>query len=153
MKRSLLYAVVLPALIVLLVPAWSQARRGGQDDDGHERDSEHSSWGVPDSEEHRPNPIPADAVSLDEGGKVYAKFCAGCHGKTGRGDGPAGAKLTPRPANLAHEAWHERPGELAWKIANGRPPMPAWKKVLNETQIWHVVNYIQSIGDRTERHR
>jgi mono/diheme cytochrome c family protein len=34
-------------------------------------------------------------------------------------------------------------GDFAWKIAEGRGPMPPWKAVLNESQIWDVVNYIK----------
>ena len=43
---------------------------------------------------------PARAPSLAAGGRVYAARCAQCHGASGRGDGPAGAGLTPRPADL-----------------------------------------------------
>lgn len=30
----------------------------------------------------------------------YDRFCASCHGATGRGDGPVGRDLNPRPADL-----------------------------------------------------
>jgi len=154
MKKIALLAVI-PVVTILLTAGWSQARKGGSDDGHH-----HGSWKTPDSEEHRKNPVSADAASLAEGRKLYQTYCAACHGEQGRGDGPAGAALTPRPSDLAHEAPHERDGELAWKIATGRPPMPAWKGTLTETQIWHVVNYIKhgfgpaSSGHRNrERHR
>jgi mono/diheme cytochrome c family protein len=39
-------------------------------------------------------------------------------------------------------------GDFAWKIANGRGPMPAWKSVLQENQIWDLVNFIQTLGDK-----
>ena len=148
MKEILRYTFV-PMAIVLLVAGWSQARRGGSDGSRHEE-----RWRTPDSEEHRKNPVPADAASLAEGKKLYQTYCAACHGEAGRGDGPAGAALTPRPADLAHEAPHERDGELAWKIATGRPPMPAWKGTLTETQIWHVVNHLKhSFGPAQGGHR
>ncbi len=35
-----------------------------------------------------------------EGAALFAQYCAGCHGVSGRGDGPAAAGLSPRPANL-----------------------------------------------------
>ena len=149
-RKIALFAIV-PMVIVAVLAGWSQARRSGSDDS-----RDHDSWRTPDSEEHRKNPVLADAASLAEGKKLYQTYCAACHGEKGRGDGPAGAALTPRPADLAHEAPHERDGELAWKIATGRPPMPAWKGVLTETQIWHVVNYIKhgfgpAGGGRRER--
>src|SRR5437868_6103555 len=34
------------------------------------------------------------------GESLYRRLCASCHGVSGRGDGPAGAALCPRPANL-----------------------------------------------------
>ena len=30
----------------------------------------------------------------------YERFCAACHGATGRGEGPVGRDLTPKPADL-----------------------------------------------------
>lgn len=35
------------------------------------------------------------------GQALYAELCAGCHGATGLGDGPAGKGLEPAPANFA----------------------------------------------------
>jgi mono/diheme cytochrome c family protein len=37
-------------------------------------------------------------------------------------------------------------GDLAWKIAEGRGPMPGWKDWFSDTEIWHLVNFIQSLG-------
>ncbi len=90
----------------------------------------------------RKNPMPADKASIERGQKLYRTHCASCHGAQGRGDGPAGAPLTPRPADLTLSKEH-RDGDLAWKIANGRDGMPDWKTVLTGKQIWDVVNFIK----------
>ena len=42
-------------------------------------------------------------------------------------------------------AGHHPDGDLAWKIANGRGAMPAWKGTLTQTQIWALVTYIRSL--------
>ena len=46
----------------------------------------------------------AGCVGAGDGGpdpaRDYASFCAACHGPSGRGDGPAGAELSPKPADL-----------------------------------------------------
>jgi mono/diheme cytochrome c family protein len=42
-------------------------------------------------------------------------------------------------------AGHHSDGDLAWKIGNGRGAMPAWKGVLTEREIWHLVNYIKNL--------
>lgn len=45
-----------------------------------------------------PTPLaPTAAPSLATGQAIYAEQCAGCHGVTGRADGPAAAGLDPKP--------------------------------------------------------
>ena len=146
MDRSLL-SIILVIVVTLCLPSLSPGRRSGTED-SHESGHHHGSWAVPDQEERRVNPVPPDTTSLEQGAKLFRTYCASCHGEQGRGDGPAGAGMAPRPPDLVHASSHHRDGELAWKIATGRPPMPAWKGVLTETQIWHVVNYIKSIGSQ-----
>ncbi|WP_035024815.1 c-type cytochrome [Gemmobacter nectariphilus] len=34
------------------------------------------------------------------GARLYADYCAACHGATGKGDGPAAEGVKPRPADL-----------------------------------------------------
>jgi high-affinity iron transporter len=43
---------------------------------------------------------PKAAPDLAAGAKLYQSQCAACHGAEGKGDGPAGAKLDPAPANF-----------------------------------------------------
>ncbi len=45
--------------------------------------------------------IPTVAPSLARGAEVYQNSCAGCHGISGRADGPNAAGLDPAPTNLA----------------------------------------------------
>ncbi|MCZ7582047.1 MAG: c-type cytochrome [Deltaproteobacteria bacterium] len=35
-----------------------------------------------------------------KGKAVYLQYCAACHGESGKGDGPAGAALNPKPRNF-----------------------------------------------------
>jgi mono/diheme cytochrome c family protein len=104
-------------------------------------------WMAPPEEQKRKNPIRADAKSIARGKQLFETHCATCHGKTGQGDGPAAAALNPKPANLVAMSGQHPDGDYAWKIANGRGQMPAWKGVLSENQIWDVVNFVQSLGD------
>jgi high-affinity iron transporter len=48
--------------------------------------------------------LPDQTPSLARGAEVYQANCASCHGVLGRGDGPAGRGLEPKPADLAHGA-------------------------------------------------
>ena len=43
---------------------------------------------------------------LARGKTLYSQTCSSCHGPEGRGDGPAGADLTPKPRNFtAKDGW------------------------------------------------
>jgi copper transport protein len=96
------------------------------------------------------DPIPPDEQSLAVGQDVYTTNCETCHGETGRGDGPAGLRLVPRPADLRI---HMAPGvhtdgELYYWVSYGFPgsAMPAWKTDghLTDEQIWSVINYARA---------
>jgi len=102
-------------------------------------------WNAPEEAAQRPNPVPRDTAAIERGQKLFEQFCANCHGKNGQGDGPLAAALNPRPANLAERAGHHTDGDFAWKIANGRGVMPAFKNQLQENQIWDLTHYIQNL--------
>jgi mono/diheme cytochrome c family protein len=95
------------------------------------------------------DPIPPDDQSLATGQQIYTTYCETCHGETGRGDGPTGLRLVPRPADLRI---HTAPGvhtdgELYYWVAYGfqGSAMPAWKKNgLTDEQIWDVINYARA---------
>ena len=95
------------------------------------------------------DPVPPDERSLAIGRDVYAQNCETCHGETGRGDGPAGLRLVPRPADLH---LHMAPGvhtdgELFYWVSYGvaGTAMPDWKnRGLTDEQIWSVINYARA---------
>ncbi|HEY3061316.1 MAG TPA: CopD family protein [Chloroflexota bacterium] len=94
------------------------------------------------------DPIPPDERSLAVGEQVYTTNCETCHGESGRGDGPAGLRLVPRPADLRI---HSQPGvhtdgEMFYWVSYGFPgsAMPAWKDTLTEDERWDVINYIRA---------
>ncbi len=96
------------------------------------------------------NPIPPDEDSLAKGQALYEAQCASCHGETGMGDGPAAASLNPPPAPIARTACRMSDAYLFWRIAEGGAQwgtaMPAFGNTLSEEDIWHLVNYIRSLG-------
>ncbi|MGK5095298.1 cytochrome c [Deltaproteobacteria bacterium TL4] len=100
---------------------------------------------VPAEMAKRPNPIAQTPESVVRGSLVFNENCVSCHGKEGRGDGPAAAGFNPKPANLLEMAKTRADGELAWRITNGFSAMPAWNSVLKEEDIWHVVNFIKTL--------
>lgn len=143
-------AMILLALIGLACAAPAGAGMEGMDHDKMHNHGDTAAaaahWMAPEEAAKRPNPVAADRASLARGKKLFQANCASCHGREARGDGPAGAALNPKPADLAAMAGQHPDGDFAWKIATGRGPMPAWKGTLKENQIWDLVNHVQSLA-------
>ena len=100
----------------------------------------------------RENPIPLTSESIAAGQALFATHCASCHGQTGKGDGPVGLALNPRPANLTQHAIagvHTDSQLFEW-ITNGFPgsQMPAFKSTLSDTDRWNLVNFIRSLAPK-----
>ena len=149
--------MILLALIGLPYSALASAGTEGVDHDkmhGHgDAAAAGGHWMAPEDAAKRPNPVAADRASRQRGRKLFAANCASCHGASARGDGPAGAALNPRPADLTVMAGQHPDGDFAWKIANGRGPMPPWNGQLSEKNIWDLVNFIQGLAGPKKNHQ
>lgn len=139
----------IPAVIVLILAMSIYARAGSiplNDHSGLTSENGNGLWAAPEEARKQENPIPRDAGSIKRGRGLYLRNCASCHGESADGNGPAAVALNPGPANLKKMSGSHSDGNFAWKIENGREPMPAWKNILNKNQIWDLVNYIQSLS-------
>jgi thiosulfate dehydrogenase len=97
------------------------------------------------SPEKKEPPFGISEDVFEGGAKVYRAKCASCHGTPGHDAVAAG---TTHPAAL--QLWKKRAGgvvgvsdkdvaETYRAVANGiRPGMPAYSKVLSDTQMWQV---------------
>jgi mono/diheme cytochrome c family protein len=92
-----------------------------------------------------PNPVPADARSLDNGRKYYQINCAVCHGEAGKGDGPIlKAKAIFPPPLIGPSAEGKSDGYIWAIIRNGRGAMPSYNRI-EELDRWDVVNYVRGL--------
>ncbi len=99
----------------------------------------------------------ADAQNLEAGKVVYDKWCAGCHGETGAGDGEAADRMLPPPRDFTSAVYQIRStmnGELPTDddlrriVDDGMPggAMPGWSDRLSENERDDVVAYIKSFS-------
>jgi mono/diheme cytochrome c family protein len=89
-----------------------------------------------------------------EGKKLYATYCASCHGETGKGDGMAAGSLPVKPADHTSGAVMNQLNDkfLLDIISKGGGAvgkstfMPSWGGALNDKQIREVVAYIRTLA-------
>ena len=91
------------------------------------------------------------SASVAEGAALYPGHCAGCHGATGHGDGPAAGGLAVPPADLtAGHLWAHGDGELFWWLTHGIAAprgglaMPGFAGVLTEDQRWALIDWMRA---------
>src|SRR5438552_2567979 len=107
-----------------------------------------------------PFPIPHSPFPPQDttrGKAVYVKWCAGCHGDKGAGDGPAASRMLPRPRDFTGAIYKVRTtasGQLPTdqdvlrSIDEGLPgtAMPAWKDRLSERERRDVLAYLKTFS-------
>ncbi len=110
------------------------------------------SWEAPAWADTLENPVTGDAEATEAGKKLFQSTCSVCHGKTGKGDGPASKGLKPQPKNLSsEEVQKQSDGAIFWKLTTGNLPMASYKEVYSEEQRWQLVNYIRKLAEKEEK--
>jgi mono/diheme cytochrome c family protein len=115
----------------------------------HEHVHDESGWTIPPEAEQKKSPLTVDAKVLAQGKTIFKSKCQKCHGPGGLGDGPDADPDHQEDMDLtkARRDSKNPEGVMFFKVSNGRksPKMTAFKKQLNEEQIWTVVAYAQSL--------
>jgi thiosulfate dehydrogenase len=91
-------------------------------------------------------PITPSPDNLTAGAQVYRQQCAACHGLDGHASDfanhmyPHAPQLWNKHRDGVVGVSDDPVGETYWKVANGirLTGMPAFNKVLNDTQMWQV---------------
>jgi len=113
-----------------------------------------------------PSPLVIPSMS---GGDLFRFYCASCHGRDGKGDGPIAAALTRRPPDLTTIARRNGgpfptdqvagfvTGNREPTLAHGSAEMPVWGPIfraldrqdrMNRIRIENVVAFIESIQSK-----
>ncbi len=103
---------------------------------------------------------PAAVASL--GKSIYESKCVACHGKEGKGNGPAAAVLSPRPRDFTEGKYKFRSTEsgsiptdedLLNTVSVGlhATAMPDWKPFIGDDSLKAVVAYVKSFSIRFTR--
>ncbi len=104
----------------------------------------------------------APVTSSGDGQQMFTSYCAPCHGRTGKGDGPAAPALTPKPSDLTQLA-KQHGGTLSQKDledkmngvaatpAHGSTDMPVWGPMFrqmtgnDQLRIYNLKKYIDTL--------
>jgi mono/diheme cytochrome c family protein len=86
-----------------------------------------------------------DTPDLKQGKMIFIKYCSGCHGLIGQGDGYR--ILGPTPADLTSLASKQKSDtDLLKTIHEGKPNMPAWQFRLSKENSRDVLAYIRTLA-------
>jgi mono/diheme cytochrome c family protein len=87
------------------------------------------------------------------GKELFARYCTGCHGADGRGEAKT---FRPNVGNLAVKSYLDQVSDeylfaaikLGGVAVGKNAAMPAWDKQLDDGQIWDVVAFVRTLGNR-----
>ena len=93
------------------------------------------------------NPVPADAKSVELGGRLFGIYCTPCHGYAGKGDGLVGQKLVLQPFDLTSDAVKQLTDGFIWGyLTFGGAIMPSYANDLSPVESIHRNSYEGSAG-------
>jgi mono/diheme cytochrome c family protein len=94
------------------------------------------------------------AQELADGKRLYQAYCSGCHGLSGKGDGPAAKTLPVKPADHTRIEMNKYTDQYLIEIISkggasvGRSAqIPAWGAVLKEPQVREIVAYVRALSN------
>ena len=106
-------------------------------------------------------PVTASAAIAQQedhpGRPVYDRWCAGCHGEDGRGEGDAAGFMLPRPRDFTQALYQVRStatgslptdADILRVIDEGMPgtAMPGWRDALTEREREDLVTYLKTFS-------
>jgi mono/diheme cytochrome c family protein len=91
-----------------------------------------------------------------QGGFLFKRYCAVCHGREGQGDGFNAFNLDPKPRDLSDSIYmralsDEQIVQTIWgggRSVNKSPLMPAYGSTLNREQIRNLFLYVRTFANQ-----
>jgi mono/diheme cytochrome c family protein len=103
----------------------------------------------------------AKMTSSASGTEMFLSYCSPCHGKLGRGDGPAAPALKTKPADLtmlrknhggtfSDKDFEDKINGMTMTPAHGTTEMPVWGPIFrqlgnDQLRVYNLKKYIDSI--------
>jgi len=121
---------------------------------------------IPAQNQKTPNNAPARLIDSVQGAELYKAYCAVCHGKDAKGDGPMSKSLKSAPADLTRIAARNGgsfpvtrvrrviSGEQPLAAGHGTHEMPIWGPIFSQVgpdvdlgrlRIDNLARYIESL--------
>lgn len=92
---------------------------------------------------------PARADDAQTGKPIYVEHCMVCHGMSGKGNGPSGRKLDPKPTDFTKAVANDdewfKATRLGSKAVGKSTGMEGFSKKLSDEQIRDVLAYVKTL--------
>jgi mono/diheme cytochrome c family protein len=103
-------------------------------------------WIVPADKQGKLSPFKFTDETIKTGQRLFAVNCMSCHGTPGKGNY---INLVPPPGDPATDKiQHNSDGEIFYKVAIGKGPMPSFKNALSATDIWNLISFLRSFNTK-----
>jgi len=94
---------------------------------------------LPMNPEHAQGPWPPESLAYREGGEIYQKYCASCHGETGEGDNEL---AYPRLQGQHYDYMARQARLVRRNLRRVKPSMAALLETLSSEDLDKVLNYV-----------
>lgn len=97
---------------------------------------------------------PAALRAAGTGERLYARFCASCHGEDGRAQTTMARMMNPQPTNFVTGPWKSERSAAAIieVVKNGRGAMPSYgREITGEGELNALAEHVLSLGEAQKK--
>jgi thiosulfate dehydrogenase len=94
------------------------------------------------------NPVPKTDANLIDGMKLYAMNCGVCHGGLDRKQNALGGAFYPPAPQILVDALDDPEWHIFFAVKHGvrLTGMPAWGKVMSDSDLWKITAFVKNIN-------